>query len=85
MSSQSQNAEKDGVFNGLVQNLVDLKIWKVKPFSVVSIADIINALGERIAKWKESGQKSLLYLQALTKISENTILDLNSSYNIDVR
>ncbi len=55
--------------------MVDSGPATFKPFPVVQIADILNALGERLEKWKELGKNLFLIVKAMHLIATNTVLD----------
>lgn len=75
MASAQSDAEKEDTLNGLLQKLVDLKNWKVKTFPAQEIGDIINAVSERIGKWKDLGERLVLYLRTLQVITANTQME----------
>mmetsp|Transcript_9550 Transcript_9550/g.9153 ORF Transcript_9550/g.9153 Transcript_9550/m.9153 type:complete len:90 (-) Transcript_9550:49-318(-) len=79
MNSPVPSSQEES-FNGLVQKLVDLSKHKFKPISAPAIADIINALGERINKWKDLKQGVLPYLKALAYIAQYSYLELARNY-----
>ena len=75
MISSSQTSEQELEFIKMVKKLVDSTNWPLKKFPASEIADIVNALGERIENKKESGENITLLLRGLLIIATNTSLE----------
>ena len=65
MVQSPSESEREVGFLMHLQKLVDKRIWTAKPFPAIDIADIVNALGERIEKWKNLEGSAIVELRAL--------------------
>ncbi len=84
--AHAERADTDQVMNDediesklvdAIKKLVDSSLWKAPRLPLSSIADIFNAVGERLEKWQEikSREELILWLSAANTIISKSILD----------